>query len=110
MIGAIIGDIIGSAYEFHNISTKDFPLFSRRSCFTDDTVMTCAVAKVLLDCKGDYSALTPEAAAKTTPVPMEMVGTDDRFGQVGTEAFLRAEYRLTAEHIAEAAKKAIERK
>ena len=65
MIGAIIGDIIGSAYEFHNISTKDFPLFSRRSCFTDDTVMTCAVAKVLLDCKGDYSALTPETAAKT---------------------------------------------
>ena len=51
-----------------------------------------------------------EAAAKTVPVPMEMVGTDDRFGQVGTEAFLRAEYRLTAEHIAEAAKKAIERK
>ena len=51
-----------------------------------------------------------EAAAKTVPVPIEMVGTDDRFGQVGTEAFLRGEYRLNAQRIAEAAKKAIERK
>ena len=59
--------------------------------------------------EGERAAVA-EAAAKTVPVPMEMVGTDDRFGQVGTEAFLRAEYRLTAEHIAEAAKKAIERK
>ncbi len=47
---------------------------------------------------------------KTVPVPVETVGTDDRFGQVGTEDFLRREYALTAERIAEAAKKAIERK
>ncbi len=59
---------------------------------------------------GGLGSAVAEAAAKTVPVPMEMVGTDDRFGQVGTEAFLRAEYRLTAAHIAEAAKKAIERK
>ena len=65
MIGAIIGDIIGSAYEFNNINTKDFPLFGRKNCFTDDTVMTCAVAKVLLDCKGNYASLTPETAART---------------------------------------------
>jgi transketolase len=60
-----------------------------------------------------YSGLgsaVAEAAAKTVPVPIEMVGTDDRFGQVGTEAFLRAEYRLNAEHIVESAKRAIERK
>ena len=44
MFGAIIGDIIGSAYEFHNVKTKDFPLFTDRSCFTDDTILTCAVA------------------------------------------------------------------
>ena len=49
MKGAIIGDIIGSVYEFDNIDTKDFPLFSRESEFTDDTVMTCAVAKALLE-------------------------------------------------------------
>lgn len=50
MYGAILGDIIGSPYEFDRGSkTKDFPLFSRRSEFTDDTVMTLAVADVLMD-------------------------------------------------------------
>jgi len=48
MIGAIIGDIIGSPYEFHNIKTKDFPLFSDKCCFTDDTILTCAMAEWLL--------------------------------------------------------------
>ncbi|MCD8300640.1 MAG: ADP-ribosylglycohydrolase family protein [Clostridiales bacterium] len=49
MYGAIIGDIVGSVYEWHNIKTKDFPLF-RRSCrFTDDTVMTCAVAEAIMN-------------------------------------------------------------
>ncbi len=70
MKGAIIGDIIGSAYEFNNIATKDFPLFSWRSEFTDDTVMTCAVAKALLECGGDYSLLTPEHITET----MQRVG------------------------------------
>ena len=59
---------------------------------------------------GGLGGAVAEAVARTVPVPMEMVGTDDRFGQVGTEAFLRQEYRLTAEHIVEAAKRAIERK
>ncbi|MDD6024493.1 MAG: ADP-ribosylglycohydrolase family protein, partial [Oscillospiraceae bacterium] len=51
MIGAIIGDMVGSPYEFdwNNIKTKDFPLFSPDSGFTDDTVMTMAVAKAILD-------------------------------------------------------------
>lgn len=57
MKGAVIGDIIGSAYEFNNIATKDFPLFSARSCFTDDTVMTCAVAKALLEPERDVSSV-----------------------------------------------------
>lgn len=48
MIGAIVGDIVGSAYEFHNIKTKKFPLFSPESRFTDDTVMTCAAAESLM--------------------------------------------------------------
>ena len=46
MLGAYIGDIIGSVYEFHPIKTKDFPLFSDQSHPTDDSVMTCAVARV----------------------------------------------------------------
>ena len=50
MDGAILGDIIGSPYEFDmGDKTKEFPLFSRRSEFTDDSVMTLAVAEAFLD-------------------------------------------------------------
>ena len=49
MLGAIIGDIVGSVYEWNNIKTKDFPLFSEKCFFTDDTVMTIAVADALLN-------------------------------------------------------------
>ena len=51
-----------------------------------------------------------QVVAKNTPVPMEMVGVEDRFGQVGAQNFLQEEYGLTAAHIVEAAKKAISRK
>jgi len=54
MYGAILGDIIGSPYEFDRGSkTKDFPLFSGRSEFTDDTVMTIAVADAFLPVQPD---------------------------------------------------------
>jgi ADP-ribosylglycohydrolase len=49
MLGAIIGDIIGSVYEFDNIKTKDFPLFREDSRITDDTVCTVAVADIILN-------------------------------------------------------------
>ncbi|MEW6265848.1 MAG: ADP-ribosylglycohydrolase family protein [Thermodesulfobacteriota bacterium] len=48
MLGAIAGDIIGSVYEPRPIKTKDFPLFSPRCTFTDDTVLTVAVAEAIL--------------------------------------------------------------
>jgi len=48
MIGAIAGDMIGSVYERHPIKTKDFPLFHPRCRFTDDTVLTVAVADAIL--------------------------------------------------------------
>jgi ADP-ribosylglycohydrolase len=48
MIGAIAGDIIGSVYERYPIKTKDFPLFHPRCRFTDDTVLTVAVADAIL--------------------------------------------------------------
>lgn len=53
MYGAILGDIIGSVYEFDmfNIKTKDFPLFSPNCTFTDDSVMTLAVAKAIMAAK-----------------------------------------------------------
>ena len=49
MLGAIAGDIIGSPYEGLGSKEYDFPLFSPRSCFTDDTVLTVAVATAILD-------------------------------------------------------------
>ena len=53
MYGAILGDIIGSPYEFdRGEKTKKFPLFSRHSTFTDDTVVTIAVAEAFLDARG----------------------------------------------------------
>lgn len=49
MLGAIAGDIIGSVYEFNSVKTKDFPLFTQDSIFTDDTVLTVALADSLLN-------------------------------------------------------------
>ncbi|MFP4015319.1 MAG: ADP-ribosylglycohydrolase family protein [Chitinispirillaceae bacterium] len=48
MIGAIAGDIIGSVYEFDPVKVKDFPLFDPRCRFTDDTVLTVAIADAIL--------------------------------------------------------------
>jgi len=48
MIGAIAGDVIGSVYERNNIKTTDFELFSAHSTFTDDTVLTVAIADAIL--------------------------------------------------------------
>ena len=48
MLGAIIGDTVGSIYEFNNIKTTQFPLFDPRCNYTDDSIMTMAVADWLL--------------------------------------------------------------
>ena len=54
MYGAILGDIIGSPYEFdRGNKSKDFPLFSEGSHYTDDTVMTIAVAEAFMDAPND---------------------------------------------------------
>ena len=49
MLGAIIGDIVGSIYEFDNIKTKNFNLFTNEMFFTDDTVMTIAIADAIIN-------------------------------------------------------------
>jgi len=49
MLGSIIGDVIGSVFEFNPVKTTSFPLFCEVSTFTDDTVLTIAVAKCILD-------------------------------------------------------------
>lgn len=48
MLGAITGDVIGSVYEFNNTKKYDFNLFSYKSSFTDDSIMTVAVAEWLI--------------------------------------------------------------
>ena len=52
MIGAIIGDIVGSIYEFDNIKTKDFPFFNKYCSYTDDSLMTIAVGSALMKASG----------------------------------------------------------
>ena len=49
MLGAVIGDIVGSIYEWRNIKTKEFPLFGQNCKFTDDSVMTIAIAEGLMN-------------------------------------------------------------
>ena len=65
MYGAILGDMIGAPYEFdQGGKTKDFPLFIAASQFTDDTVMTIAVAEALLDtCEADDDTILAALAA-----------------------------------------------
>ncbi len=59
MLGAIVGDIVGSVYEWHNIKVKDFPLFTTGCSPTDDFIMTLAVAKALIESKNDgYHSLS----------------------------------------------------
>lgn len=57
MLGAIIGDIVGSRFEWNNIKTKEFDFFTYRCEFTDDSVMSLAVAKALLDYAGNHDRL-----------------------------------------------------
>ena len=48
MLGAIIGDIVGSRFEFNNVKSKSFKLFTKECSFTDDTICTVAVADAIL--------------------------------------------------------------
>ena len=63
MLGAIVGDIVGSRFEWDNLKSKKFELLHPSCFFTDDSLMTIALAKAILDCKGDY-ALLSEASVK----------------------------------------------
>ncbi len=54
MLGAIVGDIVGSVYEFNNHRSKDYPLFREDSHFTDDTILTIATADALMHSAWDF--------------------------------------------------------
>ncbi len=61
MLGAIVGDIVGSRFEFDNIKTKEFVLFKRECFVTDDSIMTLAIGKAIMECKGNYLDLGSKA-------------------------------------------------
>ena len=71
MLGAIFGDIVGSPYEFdaYNCNRKDFPLLCPISFFTDDTIVTLAVAKGVMQGHGN-----PDSTKKTVVEAMQKWG------------------------------------
>lgn len=79
-LGAIIGDVVGSIYEFENIKTTDFPFFSRKSDYTDDTIMTIAVADWLANTDRSQMALEDKLVnwAMYNPCPMGGYGESFR--------------------------------
>lgn len=92
MYGAILGDIIGSPFEFdRGDKTKDFKLFSRRSHFTDDSVMTLAVCEALLKVGQDVTVKEIEDA-----VISSMQSWGRRYPHAGYGGYFRR--WLTARH------------
>lgn len=92
MYGAILGDIIGSPFEFdRGDKTKDFKLFSRRSHFTDDSVMTLAVCEALLKVGQDATVKEIEDA-----VISSMQSWGRRYPHAGYGGYFRR--WLTAHH------------
>lgn len=73
MLGSIIGDIVGSVYEFANIKTKEFPLFNDRGSYTDDSILSVATADWLLH-GGDIAKFYSDYAVRN-PFPMGGYGS-----------------------------------
>lgn len=61
MLGAIIGDIVGSRFEWNNNRSKQFDFLTYKCSVTDDSIMSLAIAKALLESKADYSDLSENA-------------------------------------------------
>lgn len=80
MLGAIIGDTVGSVYEFENIKTTEFDLFSPESIYTDDSVMTLAVAHWLFNDKTyNTQTLVDTVVYFANEYPCPKGGYGDRF-------------------------------
>lgn len=89
MYGAILGDIIGSPYEFDmSDKTKDFPLFSAYSKFTDDTIMTIAVAEAFMNVKDlhpehfEQGWYLPDGKASDDTVRQSLVQSMHKYGNM----------------------------
>jgi len=103
------------ALKNEGISAKVVDMFTWKP-LDDELVKACAaqcgciVTAENHQVSSGLGSVVANCVAKNAPVPIEMVGVQERFGQVGAESFLREEYNLTANDIVEAAKKAISRK
>ena len=72
MLGAIIGDIVGSRFEWNNHRSKEFKLFDDEQCFcTDDSIMSLAVCRALIESKADFSDLGLLATENMRALGME---------------------------------------
>lgn len=94
MLGAIFGDIIGSSYEWNNIKSENFALFPPGSHFTDDTVLSVAIADTLLSRPGDFddddrAAICYAEKYKLYYSRYPDAGFGSRFKQWATEPALR---------------------
>ena len=78
MIGAVIGDIAGSRFEFNNFRSKNFTLITRECFPTDDSFMTIAIGKAILDCHENYVDLSNFAIKN-----MQMFGRRYPYGGYG---------------------------
>lgn len=123
MLGAIIGDIVGSIYEFNNIKKKDFPFFGKGVDYTDDCILTIATADWLLH--GGNAADYYAHYAQSNPDPMGSYGPSFRawardylpetsrpYGSCGNGSAMRVSpvgwYCGTMQEIFEKAKKSAE--
>ena len=64
MLGAIVGDVVGSRLELASLQSKEFSFFTPDCHISDDTILTLAICQAFLDCRGDYSRLSLHAAAQ----------------------------------------------
>lgn len=83
MLGAIIGDIVGSRFEWDNHKSKEFEFFTPLCEATDDSIMSLAVAKAILDCGGNYAELGDTAVRRMREIGREYpdCGYGGRFNQ-----------------------------
>lgn len=82
MLGAIIGDTVGSVFEFNNTKDVDFPLFCERSCYTDDSLMALAVAKwLIVDRKLSHKVLEEVMVQIASEYPSPMGGYGGGFSR-----------------------------
>lgn len=89
MLGAIIGDIVGSRFEMNNHKSKEFELFNYECEFTDDTAMSIAICKAFLNSKDDFSDLSEKAVSC-----MQEIGRKYEYVGYGEDFF----YWLFEEH------------